>query len=103
MHPTTKPRLELCGAVLLAELITDVKTEFERLDINIHEFDIFLWSDSIVVISWINSKQPLKSYVSKRVAQILDNSDSEQWYHVPTDCNPADLISRGVTVSNLQQ
>ncbi|XP_022167535.1 uncharacterized protein LOC111031762, partial [Myzus persicae] len=103
MHPTTIPRLELCGAVLLAELITDVKTEFKRLVINIHDSDIFLWSDSTVVISWINSKQPLKSYVSNRVAQILDNSNREQWYHVPTYCNPADLISRGVTVSNLHQ
>jgi len=69
MHPTTIPRLELCAAVLLAELITDVKFEFKRLDINIHESDdIFLWSDSTVVISWINSKQLLKSYVSNRVA-----------------------------------
>lgn len=103
MRSTTIPRLELCGAVLLAELMADVKTEFKRLDINIHESDIFLWSDSSVVISWINCRQPLKSYVANRVAQILDSSNREQWYHVPTSCNPADLISRGMTVSSLHQ
>jgi len=54
------------------------------------------------VIAWINSTQPLKSYVSNRVAQILDNSDKTQWNHVPTDCNPADIITRGQTVGNLQ-
>uniref|UniRef100_A0A2S2N7B6 Integrase catalytic domain-containing protein n=1 Tax=Schizaphis graminum TaxID=13262 RepID=A0A2S2N7B6_SCHGA len=103
LHATTIPRLELCGAVLLSDLTTEVISELKKLNIILHQCDVILWSDSTVVIAWINSTQPLKSYVSNRIAQILDNTDKRQWNHVPTDCNPADIITRGQTVDNLQQ
>ncbi|CAI6344131.1 unnamed protein product [Macrosiphum euphorbiae] len=77
LHATTIPRLELCGAVLLSDLTTEVISELKKLNINLHQRDVVLWSDSTVVITWINSTQP--------------------------HCNPADLITRGQTVNNLQQ
>jgi hypothetical protein len=75
VHVTTIPRLELCGAVLLSELTKEVIYEFKKLNISLYQRDVVLWSDSTVIIIWINSTQPLKSYVSNRIAQILDNTD----------------------------
>lgn len=56
----------------------------------------YLWSDSIIVIAWINSNKQLSPYVANRVARILDSTRANQWRHVPTRENPADLITRGV-------
>jgi len=78
LHATTIPRLELCGAVLLSDLTNEVISELKKLNITLHQHDIVLWSDSTVVIAWINSTQPLKSYVSNRIAQILDHTDKTQ-------------------------
>ncbi|CAI6342635.1 unnamed protein product [Macrosiphum euphorbiae] len=64
LRATTIPRLELCGAILLSDLTTEVISELKKLNISLHQRDVVLWSDSTVVIAWINSTQPLKSYVS---------------------------------------
>lgn len=101
MRPTTIPRLELCAALLLAELITDVLVELEGVNIHIYPENIFLWSDSSIVITWLNSNQLLKSYVSNRVGQVLELTKKEQWRHVSTKHNPADLISRGTPVETI--
>ncbi|XP_025405027.1 uncharacterized protein LOC112679449 [Sipha flava] len=101
LKPATIPRLELCGALLLAELITMVTRELERIKIYCDPANLILWSDSSIVISWINTDKPLKSYVSNRVAQILELSQPSQWRHVPTTSNPADVISRGCSAESL--
>jgi len=95
LKASTIPRLELCGALLLAELASMVKRELDRINIHCNPNNIILWSDSSIVISWINSNKPLKSYVSNKIAQILDLTHPSQWCHVPTNSNPADIISRG--------
>lgn len=43
-----------------------------------------------------------KSFVANRVGEIQSASNPKQWYYVPTESNPADLISKGVSVSQLQ-
>lgn len=96
MKQTTIPRLELCGAALLAEVISEVTAELEKVDIHVPRSDIVLWTDSMIVIAWINCVIPLKAYVANRVAQIVELTEPKQWRHVPTMDNPADLISRGV-------
>lgn len=101
LKPSTIPRLELCGALLLAELVTMVSRELERINIHCNSSNVILWSDSSIVLSWINTKKPLKSYVSNRIAQILDLTQPSQWRHVPTTSNPADVISRGCSAESL--
>jgi len=39
--------------------------------------------------------------VANRVGEIQNITEPGQWRYVPTDKNPADLLSRGVTVTNL--
>nr|CAI5837862.1 unnamed protein product [Callosobruchus analis] len=95
----TIPRLELCGALLLARLFSKVINS-----IGITFDKIFLRSDSMVVLAWINtSSHLLKTFVSNRVVEIQSLSAPRGWHHVPTDSNPADLISRGLYPSQIGQ
>ncbi|XP_027839404.2 uncharacterized protein LOC114121329 [Aphis gossypii] len=88
----TIPRLELGGALILAQLAMKVANSWK---VDVHRF--YLWTDSTIVLGWLNSQSiRLKTYVSNRISQILDITNTEQWYYVRTYDNPADLLSRGV-------
>ncbi|GFW95327.1 integrase catalytic domain-containing protein [Trichonephila clavipes] len=61
-----------------------------------------LYSDSTIALAWINSPSNLlKTFVSNRVSQIQQLLRDFQWQHVPSELNPADLISRGLDVKTL--
>lgn len=50
-----------------------------------------------MVLGWIKGYvTKLKTFFANRVSEILETSSPLAWWYVPTDCNPADLISRGV-------
>lgn len=94
----TIPRLELCGALLLAKLFDKIKTTM-----NITFDKCYLWCDS-TQLGWLQTSPALlKQFVGHRVAKINELTQNAQWMHVPTDDNPADKISRGVTPANLKQ
>lgn len=98
LKPTTIPRLELCGALTLAKLASQAS---KALNITFH--DIVFWSDATIVLGWLNtSPSLLKPFVANRVAEIQEYSVSATWRHVPSKSNPADLLSRGVSPSNLK-
>nr|CAI5854116.1 unnamed protein product [Callosobruchus analis] len=95
----TIPRLELCGALLLARLFSKV---IKSIGITFDK--VFLRSDSMVVLAWINtSSHLLKTFVSNGVVEIQSLSAPRDWHHVPTDSNPADLIYRGLHPSQIGQ
>ncbi|XP_073941239.1 uncharacterized protein [Choristoneura fumiferana] len=91
LKATTIPRLELCAALLGAQLTT-AATQALRLHINRHIY----WSDSKVVLGWLQSANKTKTFVANRVAAIHELSDPSHWRYVPTGENPADLCSRGI-------
>jgi len=69
----TIPRLELNGAHLLVQLVIKISWKINSLDFH-------LWTDSMVVLTWLNSDSSrLKTYVSNRVTQILEVSSPSQW------------------------
>ncbi|XP_039305157.1 uncharacterized protein LOC105203973 [Solenopsis invicta] len=87
----TIPRLELCGALVLAQLYRETKDTL-RVTINRTVF----WSDSTIVLHWLNTTPHLlKTYIANRVATIQEITGSHEWRHVRTADNPADAISRG--------
>ncbi|XP_031346826.1 uncharacterized protein LOC116173472 [Photinus pyralis] len=89
----TIPKLELCAAVLLARLIKRATTALQEKDIT-----IFAWTDSMITLAWIKGEPSRwKTFVYNRVMEINNLTSKEQWNHVCTNDNPADLISRGTT------
>lgn len=95
---TTIPKLELCGALLLANLMNKV---IKTLD---HDHDLYLWTDSSIVLGWLRKNpQTLKTFVANRVTEILSLSNKTSWRHIKTEENPADLGTRGCLPPNLIQ
>ncbi|KAL0882691.1 hypothetical protein ABMA27_001114 [Loxostege sticticalis] len=93
------PRLELCGAVLLMRLLVETANV-----LNIHKDRIKAWTDSTIVLGWLNSHpSKWKTFVANRTSEILTNMDSSQWFHVSTKHNPADLASRGASPNILAE
>lgn len=87
------PKLELCGALLLARLFTQIKPIFAN-----YNFDVYLWTDSQIVLHWLQlHSATLSPFVGNRVSEIQDSTANAHWKHVPTKSNPADIVSRGST------
>ena len=92
----TIPRLELCGAYLLADLLSHVKEVF-----HIQMCDTYCWSDSTVVIDWSNdNSRRFKTFVENWVSHILDHIPPDQWNHVSGGDNLAYCASQGLFPSN---
>ncbi|XP_075990231.1 uncharacterized protein LOC142985871 [Anticarsia gemmatalis] len=93
------PRLELCGALLLSRLLKQI-----GLAMRIPASQIYAWTDSSIVISWLaGDSNKWKPFVANRVVEITSNVNSNQWYHVQSQDNPADVASRGMLVANLKK
>lgn len=94
------PRLELCGALLLSKL-TNRFLDATKSKINIDQ--IYLFTDSSIVLSWILSPYKLKhdTYVSHRLIQIIDITRADSWHYINTKENPADLLTHGIMPKNL--
>lgn len=92
------PRLELCGAVLLAQLLEKVESAME-----FHGAKTYAWTDSTIVLAWL-AGQPTRwnVFVANRITTILNHLSPTQWNHVCSNDNPADCASRGVPPSDLQ-
>lgn len=90
----TIPRLELCAAVLLSNLVAFVLDTYQ----NIITFEqLFAWSDSTVALSWIrDSPHRRMTFVANRVSHIQDRVSPACWRYIPSCHNPADLPSRGL-------
>lgn len=93
------PRLELCAAVLLSDLMKFVLNSYgEHMSFS----QIFAWTDSMVVLSWVkSSSHRWATFVSNRITHIQDNISPEHWHHVSTHDNPSDCASRGLLPSQL--
>lgn len=90
------PNLELCGATLLATLIKKVQ---ESMEINA---EIFAWTDSTIVLDWMQSNTHKQIFVANRVSTILGILEPSQWRHVRSKENPADVASRGICPTQLK-
>lgn len=100
LKTTTIPRLELCAANLLVDLMKIIINTLED-----RELQTFCWTDSRIVLQWMaRPPSTLKTFVANRVANIQAKSKkfNLNWKWVAGNENPADLISRGSTASELQ-
>ncbi|XP_053686155.1 uncharacterized protein LOC128735696 [Sabethes cyaneus] len=97
LRKLSTPRLELCAAVLGAQLADFV------LESTKWTCPITYWTDSSIVLHWIaSSSSSWKVFVSNRIAEIHRLTGGSMWRHVPSELNPADKISRGIMPSQLK-
>ncbi|XP_055307436.1 uncharacterized protein LOC129571645, partial [Sitodiplosis mosellana] len=93
------PRLELCGALLVAQLMKSVHKALGDRHITTH-----FWCDSQIVLHWIHKAPCLfKEFVANRVSEVqaITLSIGAVWHFVPGECNPADIASRGCDAANI--
>ena len=97
VHLSTIPRGELRAAVLGATLAHTVKQ-------NLGESfsDVIFVTDSQIVLFWLNQDQrPLHTLVRNSVIEVRRLSNLEDWYHVDSANNIADLGTRMCDISEL--
>ena len=95
------PRLELCAALLLSKLVSKTLAILQdKLVID----SVNLYSDSQITLFWIKA-HPSKwtIFVSNRVSEIQQLTSSFNWCYIKSIDNPADLVSRGMTPSELMK
>ena len=91
------PRLELMGAILGLRLAFSVAKVLK-----IDQKSLIFWTDSMNVLWWIRKpSRGFKPFVANRVGEIQSSTSPQQWRHVRSKENPADLPTRGTSVANL--
>ena len=56
----------------------------------------FFWTQSCVVLDWIQNQRKFETFVAHRVNKIAQHTNPNQWNYVPTELNPADYGTRGL-------
>ncbi len=100
----TIARLELMAAVILAKLVDYVIKQCTVPGSDLEVEDVHLWSDSEITLAWISKPSTTwKQFVRNRVQQIHQLTETMTWNHCPGKDNPADLLSRGTTLKELEK
>ncbi|XP_068703886.1 uncharacterized protein [Montipora foliosa] len=94
----TISRLELVSGHMAVNLANNVRQALEALPL---AADIHCWLDSSVALHWISDHGNYRQFVANRVRKIQSHRNV-LWHHVPTVHNPADLGSRGGSVSGAE-
>ncbi|KAH7668171.1 Pao retrotransposon peptidase family protein, partial [Aphelenchoides avenae] len=95
----TIPRLELMAGVLGARLV-----DFLQKQLTVKAPKATLHTDSQVVFFWIKSREKQPVFIENRLKEIrtLIDLHSIALRYVPTELNPADVLSRGIRADQLQ-
>ena len=82
------------GALIAARLCDFVVQALQPLSLS-----TYFWSDSQITLHWIKGDKRTNTFVNHRVTEILRFSTPG---YCPTQDNPADLLTRGITSSQLK-
>ena len=100
LKSVTLPRLELLAALVGSRLCAYVRKSIIGLD----SAPCYFWSDSQIVLCWINSHPSrFKIFVSNRVSEIQSLSSPTDWRFCRSECNSADVLSRGCSLDSLEE
>ena len=91
-HCDSIPRLELVAGKLAAQwrdlLIRESGETFEN---------IYLFSDSLTLLNWLfDFSKRFRTFENFRIEGIRALTELNEWHHVPSKQNPADLASKGI-------
>ena len=92
------PKLEFQAALLASRLEDDIE---KALTLSFSE--VFMWTDRTIALQWFNSTSKPPVFVANRLAEILESTSIDQWFHVLSGDNPADTGTRGITADSLKQ
>ena len=93
------PQLELMGVTLASRLVRFIIEAYSQ------EFvfeSINIWTDSKIVLSWMSTTKVMKQFVKSRVDEIKLNTQGVNLQYIPGAMNPADKITRGITLERLK-
>ncbi|XP_070571206.1 uncharacterized protein [Ptychodera flava] len=93
----TLPRMELMGALIATRLANHV---VDALRDTICFTEQVLWVDSQIVIHWITGNKKLPVFVQNRINEI--NKSTYKVKYCPSKDNPADLLTRGISATELK-
>ena len=90
------PRLELVAAVSAVNVCEMADDELQIVNLE-HRF----WCDSKIVLGNIaNETRRFILFIANRVHRIRSYSKPDQWSYVPTEQNPADCATRGISMED---
>ncbi|VDI77079.1 Hypothetical predicted protein [Mytilus galloprovincialis] len=92
----TIPQLELMAALVGGRLTSHIMSSLRNVK------KCVLWSDSQITLHWISSRKQLKTFIANRVIEIKELTCEHSWKYCPTEHNPADLLSRGLSYEQLK-
>ncbi|GFV83556.1 integrase catalytic domain-containing protein [Trichonephila clavipes] len=98
MKTITIPRLEFMAATIGARLFSSVKHALK-----ISNIKSYFWTGSSTVLTWIIRREQWSVFVANRISEIRKLTTSEDWFHISTDQNPEDILSRGCGLKQLQK
>lgn len=95
----TIPQMELTALLVATNLARYICKILNHLIIA----ETYIWSDSEAALLWVRNDNSKLPYVKNRVAEIREIKGDIKLMHVDTESNPADLLSRGVTLKQLRK
>ena len=90
----TMPRLELCGALIVAHLLQHVSSI-----LHIPAENTFARTDSRVLLRWLRGDpRQFKPVVGNRASEVLEFSSPNSWSHITEKDNTSDCASWDCTL-----
>ena len=88
-------RLELVAGHMAVNTVDNIRYALDGFPVT----SVHCWLDSSVALHWIRGNGEYGQFVANHMNKIKDHEINE-WRHEPTDQNPADLESRGGSVTD---
>lgn len=93
----TIPQLELTAILVGTKLASYILATLSDITIT----KTYIWSDSEAALQWVKNDNSNIPYVKNRVTEINETQKDFTFMHVDTASNPADLLSRGITIKQI--
>ena len=94
----TLPRLELMAAVTATRVAKFVQASLSPVD---QPIAVHFWTDSQIVLHWLQNGTHSQSFIHQRINEIFQYFPATDWSFTPSEDNPADLLTRGISASQL--
>ena len=95
----TLPQLELTALTMAVRIAKYVAEIFSK---EVQFKGINIWSDSMISLAWLTCNKKLPTFVKNRVEEIKTSLPNANFMHVTGNQNPADLLSRGISLEKLR-